>query len=670
MLEFPGALHAHQQRVFELKKLFLGLSVVLALACGSAFIATQDRDATHPTLKSAALPPLIPTRAFFANAEYKSSFVVSGDGTYLAFEKGTLTDRHIAVTKVGSDETIAELPIGLAFLRWHPTKPLVRFIFEGSDWEVDPYSPARKNWKRISPVKLSGGWVKNRVASTEDMTILTWGKAAPRDAGDMWLVSQDGLTAEKVAEGNEKTVYWVFDTLDNPVLRLDSLDPATQRLFRKTDTGWRTLVDIALNDEFYPVSAVREDGTVLARSARGRDKVALVSMNVDTGVETVEVENARGDIGLPTNLTLTSQPDVIRLGSDTQDRIALTERGEAFLEVLGQFPQPVSLGPTTPSASGRYVTQAISSQSKSEMTLLIDLQERSYVTLAEHVLRKYQDHFVQEQAVTFTARDGLEIPAIMTLPKGVTGPVPFLVYVHGGPAQHVSLGYGHFTQMLVNRGYGVLSVNFRGSTGFGKAFQAAGFRQFGRAMQDDITDAAGWLVQENLADPEALAVMGESYGGYSSALAMTRDPDLFKAAIVEFPMLDVEFQSRHHPGFWDNSIDLWWRYFGQVDVPEELELMRKYSPSNLVEDIHGPILMLGGVRDEITAIQQVRDFEAAAKAADKPVQVHYFENAGHGVSEWRDYLKRARLIEEFLAEQLGGRSGGFELAERAPAFFD
>jgi dipeptidyl aminopeptidase/acylaminoacyl peptidase len=256
------------------------------------------------------------------------------------------------------------------------------------------------------------------------------------------------------------------------------------------------------------------------------------------------------------------------------------------------------------------------------------------------------------------------------MPENVSGPIPFIVYVHGGPAGVTSSGYNHGTQFLVNRGYGVLSVNFRGSTGFGKAFQAKGFKEFGRAMQDDITDAANWLVAEGLADTDALAVMGTSYGGYSATLAMTRDAGLFDAAIVEFPMLDVEFQSKYHPGFWNDGIAGWWRYFGQIDNPEDLAMMREYSPINRVDDLHGPLLVLGGVRDQITAVQQVRDFEKAAQKAGKDAQFHYFSEAGHGVSHWRDHLRRARLLEDFLADHLGGRSGGFELVEMAPAFID
>ncbi|MEP1766009.1 MAG: prolyl oligopeptidase family serine peptidase [Sulfitobacter sp.] len=651
-----------------MKKFLIGLAVLSAIGAGAVLFVTRDTAATHPTLRASNLPPLIPTRAFYADPNAAFDFSVTDDGKYVSYQQTSLTGAKIVVKDLSTDKIISKFPAGLQFRRWHPTKPLMRFIFEGHDWEVDPFKPEPENWRRTSPVRLSGGWVKNEIASTDDQDILTWGKENGNGNGHMWLVSQDGLRASKIAEGNPRTQYWVFDEFPNPALRLDSLDPATTRLFKKDDEDWAPLIDIHMNDQFGPISQVRADGTVVVRSSRGRDKVALVSFDTATGQETVLHENPDADIALVSKLTLTNEPDIIRMGVAKYDRIALTDRGQVFLDILAQFPQPISLGPTVVSPSGRYITQAISPQSKSYIFLLIDMEEKSYQTLAEAPIRRYKEHLVQEKGVTFTARDGLEIPAVLTMPRDVAGPIPFVVEIHGGPALHTTVGYGHATQLLVNRGYGVLSVNYRGSTGFGKEFQSKGFKEFGRAMQDDITDAANWLVAEGMADTDALVAMGTSYGGYSAALAMSRDPDLFDAAIVEFPMLDIEFQSKNYPGFWENGIDGWWRYFGKVDDAEDLALMRKFSPSNRIDEIHGPIMIIGGLRDQITAVQQVKDFESDALAAGKDVEVHYFPNAGHGLNNWRDELRRARLIEEFLAKHAGGRSGGFEFAERAPAF--
>lgn len=651
-----------------LKRILVFFISLAALITAAVLVVTWNTPASHPGLAKTDLPKLIPTRALFADPRAAFGHVVSVDAKFVFIQEANLLGRRSVVRDIETDQIIAEFPADLRHMRWHPTKPRLRFIVDGHDWEVDLFAPEKENWQRISPVRLTGGWTKNEIPTDADMPVLTWGKEHQRSAGHMWLVSQDGLTAEKIAEGNDNTRYWVFSQQMQPVLRRDSLDDRTDRLFRKTDSGWEPLIDIDLNDAFHPLSQPGPDERILARSAIGRDKAALASFDINTGQEEVLHENPNADIGWTTSLNHDGVQDFFRLGADSLTRKALTQRGQVFLDVLDSFPQPVSLGSVTPAGNGRYVIAAVSGQGRSYVYPLIDLETGTYELLGEYHLRRFKERFVSEKLVHITARDGLRLPAVLTMPKDPVGPIPFVVDIHGGPARHSGPGYHHFTQFLVNRGYGVLAVNFRGSTGFGKAFQAKGFREFGRAMQDDITDAALWLVDKGLADPDALAVMGSSYGGYSAALAMTRNPGLFDAAIVEFPMLDSEFQSKYHPGHWDSGIYGWQRYFGDPENPDDLELMKRYSPVNRVADLHGPVMVLGGLKDQITAIQQVRDFAKAAEAAGKTVETHYFTEAGHGLNHWRDKLRRARLVEDFLAKHLGGRSGGFELVELAPSF--
>ena len=654
--------------VYFLKRLFVGCLIAIACATIVGIWASRDTLPSHTVLRQSNLPPLIPTRAFFADPRSEFAYIASSDGAYTASQKASLLGQQIVVKELATGEQIASFPLGISDVRWHPTKTRLRIVFEGQAREVDPFRPERKNWLRISPIKLSGGWSLSEFATDPKAPLLYWGSSRQGEQWHMWHVSQDGLTAQKIAEGNSQTQYWIADETGQLPLRVDAIDPSTHRIFRHRESDWEALIDIKLNDTFQILGRIDETGVVLARSSRGRDKVALVSFDTQTGQETLILENTDSDIALTTHLSYNDGPDVIRLGFDTLDRVALTENGQTLLDILDQFPQPIILGDTSPTASGRFVTQAISPQGKSWLYLLIDLKEKTFKTLGEYHFRRFKGSIVQERAITFRARDGLDIPAIIAMPEEVSGPIPFVVSIHGGPADIAHLHYDHSKQFLVNRGYGVLSVNFRGSIGFGKEFMAKGFKEFGRAMQDDIADAANWLIDMKLADPDALIAMGISYGGYAAAMAMTRDPNLFDAAIVEFPMLDVEFQTRYHPGFWTDNIGLWSRYFGEIDNPEDVKQMQLYSPVNRVDDIHGPLLVLAGLRDQITDVRQVQDFEERASLAGKEVDFHYFPNAGHGVQTWHEYLKRGRLIEDFLADHVGGRSGGFEFLEWAPSF--
>ncbi|MEM7198043.1 MAG: hypothetical protein AAF352_06715, partial [Pseudomonadota bacterium] len=403
-------------------------------------------------------------------------------------DKASIRGTKPWVKDLTTGEYITDFPSDIHFIRWHPSKPLLRFIHNDVDWEVDPYAPEPENWQNINPVTLSGGWYKNQRPTNDDMHVTVWGRETSAANWDMWLVSQDGLEAEKIAFGNAKTNYWVFDQQNQPVLRLDVLNPSTERLYRKQNDSWIQIADIDVADDFYILDDVAPDGTVLARSARGRDKAALVSLDVMTGEETVLIDNPNADIGWPVKLGVTYQSDIVPMGVDTLDYAAITDRGQVFLDILSEFPQPITLGKTSPTASGRYLIQELSVQSQSFIHLLMNLDNKTYEVLSPFYFARYKEHLIQEQAVTFTARDGLEIPAILAMPEGAKDPIPFIVDIHGGPASYTPLGYNRDMQFLVNRGYGVLSVNFRGSKGFGKAFQTKGYKEFGRAISLQPTD--------------------------------------------------------------------------------------------------------------------------------------------------------------------------------------
>ena len=168
---------------------FLLLSIgIMALAAASIFFITRDSGPTHPVLRSADLPRLIPTRLFFADPDAKWDYVASSNGKLVAFRRASLLGRRVAVQEVESGQIIGELPADIQFMRWHPSRPLLRFIHEGHDWEVDPETPERRNWRRTSPVKLSGGWFKNEIATDAETRVLTWGKGSARSPGHMWLV--------------------------------------------------------------------------------------------------------------------------------------------------------------------------------------------------------------------------------------------------------------------------------------------------------------------------------------------------------------------------------------------------------------------------------------------------------------------------------------------------
>jgi dipeptidyl aminopeptidase/acylaminoacyl peptidase len=301
---------------------------------------------------------------------------------------------------------------------------------------------------------------------------------------------------------------------------------------------------------------------------------------------------------------------------------------------------------------------------------IFDMENEQVIHLGDHPVRDHIHTLSVPEFVTFKALDGLILNGILTRAKGVTSAGPTIIHIHGGPAMAARWRYGQYTQFLVNRGYTVFDINFRGSAGYGKAFQQAGFREFGRKMQDDILDARNWLIDQGIADPKAIAVLGASYGGYASAMAMTRDAGVFAAGVVEIAMFDVEYQSRFPPLFWGLSLETWYRYFGNPSDEGVREEMRMHSPQSHIDKITGPLLIVAAREDRVVGYTQTKRFVMDAEALNKNVEFVVFDKAGHGLTRWQDKITHARRLEEFMAKHLGGRSGNWDWMELAAQYFD
>jgi dipeptidyl aminopeptidase/acylaminoacyl peptidase len=256
--------------------------------------------------------------------------------------------------------------------------------------------------------------------------------------------------------------------------------------------------------------------------------------------------------------------------------------------------------------------------------------------------------------VTFSARDGLEIPGYLTLPPGMGArpaqPLPAVVLPHGGPESRDVAEFAPLVQLLAGRGYAVLQVNFRGSAGYGAAFEQAGRREWGGAMQDDVTDGTRWLIGEGIADAERLCIVGWSYGGYAALMGLVREPALYRCAASIAGISDLRRLAR------DNSMSY---LSGQMtavrigrpwrDGPQ----LAAASPLQRANAITAPVLLVHGDRDRVVDVDQSRAMERALADAGRPVT--YLEIAGgnHALAA-RDHRRQLfETLDRFLREHLG-----------------
>lgn len=444
------------------------------------------------------------------------------------------------------------------------------------------------------------------------------------------------------------------------------------------EEDWTTLRSHALNEVFRPITAPLPGNVIQAISDRGRDKSVLVEVplsnhDVDSR-ETVIAEFADADISDAVVLSASGKGpvDIARSSWGYRTAKALTPRGALFLRLVTDGNDRVDWHINSASRTREIFLVNRSINQAPWEYVLVDLhEETARVVDSYHFGRKHADKLTQSTPIMFSARDGREIPALLTRPKTKPdpGPLPAVVLAHGGPPGMDAWGYDHTAQFLANRGYVVLSVNYRGSTGFGRAFLEAGFRQFGRAMQDDIADGAKWLAAQGIADPKAIAVMGESFGGYMALMAVSRDPGLFKVAIAHAAVSDLVYQQSNNPHAWGLQPDRMARYFGSLDNEQDRAALAAYSPINLVDQVHGPILMTHGKSDPIVGFEQTEAYAAALARAGKPHTAHYFENEGHVYRRWQTKVQLLRDTEHFLARHLGGRDGGYDYVELAVKYF-
>jgi dipeptidyl aminopeptidase/acylaminoacyl peptidase len=275
--------------------------------------------------------------------------------------------------------------------------------------------------------------------------------------------------------------------------------------------------------------------------------------------------------------------------------------------------------------------------------------------------------------VVIDARDGLKLVCYLTLPKGSDAAtpgrpaqaLPMVLFVHGGPWARDSFGYNSYHQWMANRGYAVLSVNYRASTGFGKAFLNAGDKEWGGKMDDDLLDAVDWAIGAGIADAEWIAIMGGSYGGYATLASLTRNPTKYACGVDIVGPSNLETFSSSIPPYWETARAMVVKMIGDSATEDGLALMRERSPVNHADQLSCPLLIGQGANDARVKQAESDQMVAALKAKGIPVTYVLFPDEGHGFARPENNIAFNAITEQFLAAHLGGRAepiGGEELS--------
>jgi dienelactone hydrolase len=289
-------------------------------------------------------------------------------------------------------------------------------------------------------------------------------------------------------------------------------------------------------------------------------------------------------------------------------------------------------------------------------TLLFDRKTRKLTPQFKTREKLSRADLAEMKSVTYKSSDGLEIPAYLTLPKGVPAKnLPTLIVPHGGPWGRDNWGYHPIAQFFANRGYAVLMPNFRGSTGYGRKFLDAGNLQWGRKMQDDITWGVKYLIAEGIADPKRVGIMGGSYGGYATLAGVAFTPDLYAAAVDIVGPSNLITLLDAIPPYWESIRKMFYVRMGDPSTPEGKQVLIDESPLTSADKIKTPLLVAQGANDPRVNRREAEQIVIALRDRGFPVEYILAADEGHGFARPINNLALFMASEKFLAQQLGGR---------------
>ncbi|WP_439625297.1 S9 family peptidase [Gemmata sp.] len=617
---------------------------------------------TTAVTASAALPPLIPRDVLFGNPD-KAGPQVSPDGKHLAYlapdDKNVMQVWVRPLDKGDAKKITGDEKRGVRSYFWaHDGKHLLYLQDAGGDENFHLFAADLATAKTRDLTPFPGVRVQGvDLDKDHPDTVLVGLNKRTKAAFDMHRVTISTGEEKLDTENPGNVLGWTTDKdfVIRAATAANAKEGGYDLLVRaKPGDEWKTIKHWTVEEQGSAAGFGADANTLYVVGNHDANTMRLVKLDLATGKEEVVAEDKEYDIGGAMIDEKRRVPLAVSVTRARTEWKVLDDSVRADFEALAKVRRGDFAVSSQTTDQSKWVV-AYTADNGPVAYYLYDRPTKKAELLFVNNSKLEKVQLAETEPISYKAKDGLTVHGYLTKPLGVEAKnLPTVLLVHGGPWARDSWGFNPLAQFLANRGYAVLQVNFRGSTGYGKAFLNAGNREWAGKMHQDLLDAVEWITKEGVADPKKVAIMGGSYGGYATLVGLTFTPEVFACGVDIVGPSNITTLLKTIPPYWAPMKALFAKRVG--DPEKEEAFLKERSPLFKVDAIQRPLLIGQGANDPRVKVAESDQIVDAMRKAGKPVEYVLYPDEGHGFVRPENRLHFFAVTEQFLAKHLGGRA--------------
>lgn len=630
--------------------------LLISFAIVSIYSCNCDHQKDSKILKAKQ----IPLENFFKNPD-KSAYQISPNGEYYSYMAPYENRMNVFVQKRGEEESIrltSETDRDIAGYFWPNDEQIVYLKDTGGDENYRLYVAGIDGSNNVCLTDFEGvrTQIIDDLPEQKDLLIIGLNKRNPQ-VFDPYRLNLKTGEMEMIAENPGNIQGWMLDHDGQLRVAMAIVDGVNQAfLYRPTEKDeWQTILTTNFKEGFSPQFFTFDNKNIIGTSNIGRDKSAVVEFDPETGKE-VKMMYKNDDYDV-SQVSYSRKRKVITTASYTswkRERYFFDSKSEEMFKKLQAHLNGYEIAISSSNDDETiYIVRTYSDKSLGAY-YIYDAEKDEIEKIVEVSPWIDENEMANQLAVSYTSRDGLKIHGYLTLPKGYTienaKNLPVVINPHGGPWARDSWGFNPEIQFLANRGFAVMQMNFRGSTGYGRQFWETSFKKWGQEMQNDVTDGTKWLIEKGIANPDKIAIYGGSYGGYATLMGLVREPDLYTAGVDYVGVSNLFTFMKTIPPYWKPMLDMMYEMVGDPD--SDSLMMRENSPVYQVDKIEAPLFIAQGANDPRVNKDESDQMVEAMKSRGIDVEYLVKENEGHGFRNEENRFEFYRSMESFLNRQL------------------